>query len=376
MRRMLAAVLAAGMLAAACSGDSGDEDAAPDPAESSESASASAPSESADAQGDGTDVTTSTVVVDDGPKAPFTGLSADEALLTQPAVVVKISNNNDDSVAALVGIDAADIVIEERIEDRATRFAAIFHSAVPDTVGPVRSARTTDLDLLRNLGKPILVFSGANVSTLRELRELALAEEAVLVVDDGSGTYHVRDTDFRAPDNLFSDISLVRDDFAGDADAAAGIFAFRDAASDTRPASVDGSGVTVTGRDDVSFVHDPARGYVRVQDGEIHATRDGVALVVTNLVVMETQYVTNANDPSSVDAITIGSGPASVLIGGRRFLGTWSRADAAAPYALATTDGAVIVLEPGSTWVTLVPEGTYEFGVDAETQGLVLGGDE
>ena len=45
-------------------------------------------------------------------------------------------------------------LLEERSEERATRFAAIYHSDIPDLVGPIRSARTTDLDLLTNLGTP------------------------------------------------------------------------------------------------------------------------------------------------------------------------------------------------------------------------------
>ena len=33
------------------------------------------------------------------------------------------------------------------------------------------------------------------------------------------------------------------------------------------------------------------------------------------------------------------------------------------------------MLEPGRTWITLVPADRYEFDVDVETRGLVLGGD-
>lgn len=308
--------------------------------------------------------------IPDGPKATLTGLPADEGLAERPAVVVKISNNDDRSLEALIGIDAADIVIEERIEDRATRFAAIFHSELPAEVGPVRSARTTDLDLLRNLGTPILVFSGANVSVLRELRDLALDEDVVLVVNDDSGTYHYRDSDYSAPDNLFSDAMLVAEDFAETAGEAAPIVVFRGSDTDTRPASVDGSGFTVAGRDLVSFVHVDGVGYVRVQDGEVHRTREGTELAATNVVVMETAYVPNANDQASIDAITVGEGPVSVLIGGRRWDGVWSRPQAGDAYRFRADSGAEVLLEPGRTWITLVPAGTYEFAVDAEIADL------
>ena len=190
--------------------------------------------------------------IDPGPKATLTGLPADASLASTPAVVVKISNNDDRSVAALIGIDSADIVIEERIEDRATRFAAIFHSDLPPLVGPVRSARTTDVDLMRNLGSPILVFSGANISVLSEIRDLSRDGGVVPVVNDDSETYHYRDGDYSAPDNLFTDAVLVGADFAEAAGAAMPILAFRTNESDTRSASIDGTGVTIEGRDVVS----------------------------------------------------------------------------------------------------------------------------
>ncbi|MEM9468324.1 MAG: DUF3048 domain-containing protein [Actinomycetota bacterium] len=373
MRRAVAALAALAVLATACGG--GDDEPAEEVEETETATATDVETDDVDDEADDTTATTAPEIAE-GPKAPFTGLAADDALLDQPAVVVKISNNDDNSLAALVGIELADVVIEERIEARATRFAAIFHSTIPDLVGPVRSARTTDIDLLTNLGNPILVFSGANLNVLRDLRELALDDGVVLVVDDGTGEYLFRDTDYRSPDNLFIDATVALGDFGGDAGAPDSIVSFRDAESDTRPASVDGSGVTVTGRDIVSFVYDDARGYVRVQDGLVHVTREGTPITVTNLVVMETQYVPNATDPESIDAITVGEGTVSVLIGGRRFEGTWTRDDPASPYEFRTDDGDEIVLEPGTTWITLVPEGSYEFGADAETQGLVLGSDE
>ena len=201
------------LVAAACGGGddpAGGEADAADAASDTESGDDGGDDETtADAGGGSTDDPDDVVEIPEGPKATLTGLPADEALADTAAVVVKISNNDDRSLAALIGIEHADIVIEERIEDRATRFAAIYHSELPALVGPVRSARTTDLDLMRNLGTPILIFSGANIAVLGELRDLALDEGVVLVVNDDSETYHYRDLEFAAPDNLFTDVELV-----------------------------------------------------------------------------------------------------------------------------------------------------------------------
>jgi len=366
------------LVAAACGGGddpAGGEADAADAASDTESGDDGGDDETtADAGGGSTDDPDDVVEIPEGPKATLTGLPADEALADTAAVVVKISNNDDRSLAALIGIEHADIVIEERIEDRATRFAAIYHSELPALVGPVRSARTTDLDLMRNLGTPILIFSGANIAVLGELRDLALDEGVVLVVNDDSETYHYRDLEFAAPDNLFTDVELVVADKGEAAGVAEAIVAFRSSDTDTRPASIDGSGFTVVGRDTVSFVHVPDVGYVRVQDGSVHRTREGVEIAVTNVVVMETAYVPNANDQASIDAISVGEGMVDVLIGGRRWAGTWSRPTAEDPYRFRNADGAEILLEPGNTWITLVPADTYEFAVEPEIADLAAQG--
>ena len=350
---------------AACGGGSGNGALADSEDSDDAQSSVSSPTTST--------TTTTPVEIEAGLKAPFTGLPADEDLLALPAVVVKIGNNDDRSLESLIGIDHADLVVEERIEDRATRFAAVFHSDIPEVAGPVRSGRTTDVNILANLGAPIFAFSGANIGVLGQLRESAGRGDVVLVANDDSGIYQFRDADYRNPADLFAYPDLIREDFAAQAGAAVGPFQFRHDGSPDRPGGVDGAAVTVFGRDTVSFVFDPSRGYVRVQDGAVHSTRDGHDIVVTNLIVMETEYSPSLIDAQSVDAVTLGEGVVHVMIGGRRVAGVWRRATAGDSYTLVGDDGSVIELEPGTTWLILAPVDSYEFAADDETQRLVLG---
>src|SRR5215216_6527619 len=79
---------------------------------------------------------------------PLTGLPIDGTLVTytpRPAMVVKIDNVDAEPQT---GLNQADIVFEEIVEGRATRFAAVFNSQDHNPVGPIRSARTQDVDLL------------------------------------------------------------------------------------------------------------------------------------------------------------------------------------------------------------------------------------
>ncbi len=78
-------------------------------------------------------------------RQPLTGqplASADE-ILQRPALVAKI--DNVDARQNHTGLAVADIVYEEIVEGRATRFAAVFHSQSADPLGPIRSGRTQDV---------------------------------------------------------------------------------------------------------------------------------------------------------------------------------------------------------------------------------------
>ncbi len=71
-----------------------------------------------------------------------------------------------------VGINQADIVFEILVEG-ITRFALVYGSNTPGTVGPVRSARSSDIDILAGLGKPLLAWSGANPTVTAQVETAA-----------------------------------------------------------------------------------------------------------------------------------------------------------------------------------------------------------
>lgn len=76
-----------------------------------------------------------------------------------PVLVVKI---DDTSLAhPQVGLKSADVVYVEQVEGGLTRLAAVFSSNIPEIIGPVRSARISDLELFSQYGKIAFAFSGA-----------------------------------------------------------------------------------------------------------------------------------------------------------------------------------------------------------------------
>jgi Protein of unknown function (DUF3048) N-terminal domain/Protein of unknown function (DUF3048) C-terminal domain len=93
--------------------------------------------------------------VKSGPHSSLTGLPGKDG----EVLVVKL----DDTTYAhpQVGLRSADVVYIEQVEGGLTRLAAVFSSKIPDLVGPVRSARISDIELLSQYGKVGFAFSGA-----------------------------------------------------------------------------------------------------------------------------------------------------------------------------------------------------------------------
>ncbi len=89
------------------------------------------------------------------PTHSFTGLAGDDG----PVLAVKIDDTNP--AHPQVGIDKADVVYVEQVEAGLTRILAIFSSTIPDLIGPIRSVRISDIDLLSQYGKVGFAYSGA-----------------------------------------------------------------------------------------------------------------------------------------------------------------------------------------------------------------------
>lgn len=126
---------------------------------------------------------------------PFNG---GKAGLTNPVLAVKIENTSP--ALPQSGVRAADIVYVEQVEGGETRLMAIYSSKLPKRVGPVRSARISDLHILSQYGKPAFAFSGVNPEFKPMIRRAPLYE----VSQDWGGSVYKRSSDRQIPYNLYT----------------------------------------------------------------------------------------------------------------------------------------------------------------------------
>lgn len=300
----------------------------------------------------------------DRPRAPLTGEpTVDSTLAQRRALAVKVGNSDRRS-RPQAGLAAADIVYETLIEGGESRFLAVFHSEIPGRVGPVRSVRTSDFDLLADLSRPYLASSGANNTVLSETRR---AERAGTIVDIGGMRTFVpysRDPARRSPYNLYFHSESLTD---SDGSALRGgpleapVVPLLDYGS-FNPAGIAGAnGVTVTYHrptdNVVSHIWDAAAGgWVRIQDGDLMMTEtvSGLREVApVNVAVLWMSHRYAPADAESPLTQSYGTGEALVLTAGAVHEAVWERTADRAGFRFVDTAGNPLRFSPGSTWLLI-----------------------
>jgi Protein of unknown function (DUF3048) N-terminal domain/Protein of unknown function (DUF3048) C-terminal domain len=269
------------------------------------------------------------------------------------------------------GLTRADVVFEEVVEGGLTRLLAVYQSQDPDTVGPVRSARSTDLSFLAELGRTLFAWSGANPT-------FAAAVEAADIVDVGmraAPDAYRRASDRPAPYNLYAAPDELRRAAAAADEVAAStpppqLFSYRAADAPLSGPGVEaatgfrtaGTGAFST---DIEWSWEPGSAtWTRRQNGTPHVDSDGEPVRAINVIVRITPY-RDSGVRDSVGAVVpeaqaVGGGDAWLLSGGRVQPGRWHKPSADAPTTYTDAAGAPLRLAPGPTWVEVLPPGTGE----------------
>jgi hypothetical protein len=351
--RLTAIVVGSALVVAACSG--GDDESA-EPTTTAESSTTAASTTAAPTTTTNPSTTlppVTTTTVPDVPRLPLTGVPIDDPseIPDRPALVVKLSNAGRDAVPQ-AGLNAADIVIEQIINDQVTRLAAVFHTQGTDLVGPVRSGRAQDINLMLALNRPLFAWSGGNPAVRRAVRESDLVDlDAVF----SSGYY--RRSGRRSPNNLYSNTEALWEQAPDDAEPPPVVFPYlRQGKRLTgEPATeIEIQLDSITAR----WEYDADTGrYFRWQNGREHETEEegGIERVwADNVVVMMADYGRNVFD-GNPDAQVFGSNPVYVFSGGTVRIGVWLRFSATDRFAFFdnVTDLNEIGLQPGRTWLEI-----------------------
>ena len=282
--------------------------------------------------------------------APLRGTPVDPSGAEHPSLAVKIDNHP--AARPQIGLERADLVFEELVEGGLTRYAALWHSDVPDTVGPVRSIRPMDPEILSSFGG-IVAYSGGQAQFVDLMKAAPLLN--VVFDEDAEGLF-VRADDRESPhDVVLAAAETVS--LHSDLKPPPGQFDYADSATEATAVLAGDPTTTLVTRFSESggraWAWDPAApAYLRSQDGGVDLDSTGAQLRATNVVVLRVEVDRGSDVPRT---ILTGSGPAWVSTGGSTMPATWFKDAAVAPIRLADAAGATIELAPGNTWIELVP---------------------
>jgi hypothetical protein len=332
------------------------------------------------------------------PVCPLTGVDASSReLVERPALAVKIENSVSSRPQA--GLEQADIVYEELAEGGITRFLAVFHCSDAESLGPIRSARLVDPDILREYVPVLFAYSGGNPL----VKDKVEATDGIVNLRHGShGDAYKRKSGRKAPHNLFStsadlrgledaataigspEIGFVFDPEAlpgpcptaspakgstkngsvKDAQVVPGCVPASSGAGSPAPTPPAGASVSFSfaGSQLTKFVYDSAaKAYSRFHGETAHVAENGSQLRAVNVVILKVEVtegnIRDAAGNASPEIAVVGAGEAIVLRGGIATTGTWNRTALSKKTTLTNGGGKPIALLPGNTWIELVPEG-------------------
>lgn len=331
---------------------------------------------------------------------PLTALPMPETHRAHRVIAVSIGDNPGARPQA--GLTQADLIYELPAEGGINRFLALFYGAIPEKIGPVRSARHYTLDLVMEWNA-VLANVGGSPQYFADAARLP-----VPILDDvrGAGAFW-RSQDRRAPNNTYTgrERLLERIEARGwnkDANppqarwtfVPAGELPQPPAPAATAPAEGSGQGdppgdnapggdhpgsaaageggefgdvaraqaLVVSWRgsnETIRFAYDATNErYARSLDGTLQADEEGVPLEAANIIV---QWVSAERIPGD-DALrinlgTVGEGEILVVRGGIAERGRWRKPDRQSATEF-TIDGRPLQLVPGRTWILLLTHGS------------------
>lgn len=285
----------------------------------------------------------------EGGPSPLSGLPGGEG---KPVVMVKYGNSRPDRPH--YNLNQADLIYVEEVEWGLTRIAAMFNTKFPSVVGPTRSARISDLELLEQFTNPGLAYSGANDVLLKAIRK----SQSISLSPSDRSSFYYRNLSKKAPHNQLLRLASMME-------------------KETKVAPIKDIGLTfnaapATGGTKTTYFQ-AAWSSARVSgswtgkswtisfDGSIHRDAVNKSFLTPKTIVLqyverkETKYGDKFGGKTPL-LKTVGSGRAIVLRNGQSFDGTWSRPtkEAGTIFSFA---GSQLAFDVGQVMIVLVDGG-------------------
>ncbi|MFF6909077.1 DUF3048 domain-containing protein [Streptomyces sp. NPDC012389] len=265
------------------------------------------------------------------------------------AKVLAVKIDNVAPARPQTGLERADIVYVEQVEAGLSRLLAVYSSDVPPVIGPVRSARETDLELLRQFDRPVLAFSGAQSRLLPAIDRAPLDA----VPPPAAPRAYFRGAERPAPHNLY--LRPERIPYTASGTDAVETLGLRFGPAPTGGKAEESRTVRFpSARTTFTWSAERERWLVSM-DGSPARTSEGGPLGAATVIVQDVTVRPSAFGDRSGNNTpfteTVGSGTAQVLRDGKAYEARWARTSADADTRFTTPGGERIDLAEGPLWI-------------------------
>ena len=243
------------------------------------------------------------------------------------------------------------MVYEQVTEGGITRFISLFNSTIPDVVGPIRSTRAMDSDVVAPLGG-VFAYSGGIPQSVTLINQAPVAA----VDETAAGAAMFRDRTKRPPHNLYGRANELLQHGEGQRVPIPPLFAYLPPGQAFTGEPVQSFTVGFDAPYGPTYTYEPASGgWSRSIGSTPFVDESGQDIAPANVIV---QFVSCCIDvPEGGIYLTVGSGEAWVFSNGKMVRGTWSRDDRSQVTRFTDVNHQPILLTPGRTWVEFVPDG-------------------
>ncbi|CAN5336043.1 DUF3048 domain-containing protein [soil metagenome] len=302
--------------------------------------------------------------------SPLTGLEMPDGRPTHPVYVAKVDNTGP--AAPQIGLEKADVVVQELVEGGVTRLAALFYSNTPTKVGHIRSMRATDIGIAKPVKAQIIASGGARPTIRRVARanvkvHLEDAQSPGFSGDVGSRPYN-RLINVQKLAGLSKPVVIKRNYFT----FGKGIEGVVAKTPPTAAMETPGTPATAVAPAKLSKTVSTAKtrfsgGSVTtwgLKDGRWKRTsgprQSGTGFLADTMIVIQAKvqaagYNDVAGNPVP-ETILQGTGKAVIFQGSEALKVIWTKDKINSTLSFKTADGQAIGIKPGKTWIELIPD--------------------
>ncbi|MBE7063795.1 MAG: DUF3048 domain-containing protein [Ruminococcaceae bacterium] len=278
---------------------------------------------------------------------------------TDRPVAVMVDNDNSDAWPH-AGLTDAYLIYEVPVEGSATRLMALFNQQDTAKIGPVRSSRHYFLDYALE-HDAIYTHFGYSPKAMSDIPALGVNNiNGVLGTDSGTfwretkyvGDYH---SAFTSMEKIKSTVGAKG--YRTAREKAPLHFGEADAVPEGGTAA-ETVKIPYAGFYSSAFTYDAESGtYKKLMNGNPHTVQEDATLAVKNIVIMQMKTYSLGDGSARINIDTVGSGKGYFVTMGQAVPITWEKSGRSAATVWKNAAGEEITLNPGQTWVMLLPSG-------------------